>query len=90
MRDDARLALTLICAVVGLLAQLGGLLLVVRETRKASRVLRRWSQAGPGAGQPELRDAVGALLDDPYDRVAAAVLLVLGVVLGGIAALLNL
>ena len=90
MSDDARLALTLICAVVGLLAQLGGLLLVVRETRKAARVLRRWSRAAPGQGQPELRDDVGALLDDPFDRVAAAVLLVLGVVLAGIGALLRL
>src|SRR4051794_41979149 len=86
MSDDARIALTLICSVVGLLAQLGGLLLVVRETRKASRLLRRWSQAGTGAGQPDLRDVVGAWLDNPYDRVAAAVLLVLGVALGGFCA----
>src|SRR3954451_10785036 len=90
MSDDARLALTVICLAVGLLAQLGGLLLVVRESRKAARVLRRWSRAAPGQGRPELRDVVGALLDDPFDRGAGAVLLVLGGALAGPGPLLSL
>src|SRR4051794_39012438 len=99
MSDDARLALTIICFVGALLAQLGGLVLVVREARAAGRALRRWQAAeaqgfgaqGSGAqGSGEPRSLVPALLGNPFDRTAAVVLLGAGVLLGAAGNLLSL
>jgi hypothetical protein len=81
MSDDARLALTLVCFTVALLAEVGGLALVVREARRAGRVLRRW-QAADACDAADLRALVPELLGNPFDRGAAAVLLVVGVVFG--------
>jgi hypothetical protein len=81
MSDDARLALTLVCFTVALLAEVGGLALVVREGRRAGRALRRWQTAAERGGT-DLHAPVPELLGNPFDRGAAAVLLVVGVVFG--------
>ena len=90
MSEDARIALTLLCLGVAVVAELVGLALVIREARTASRVLRRWQDLALGSGQQELGELVRGLLGNSFDRAAAAVLLVTGVVLGGIGGLLSL
>jgi len=91
MSDDARLALTLICYVIALVAQLAGLVLVIREARRAGRALRRWQAANPAQNpegslgqQTRVDEVVTALLGNPLDRWTAVLLLVLGVVVGGV------
>jgi hypothetical protein len=90
MSDDARIALALLCLGVAVVAELAGLALVIREARRASRALRRWQDLAPASGQQELREVVRGLLGNSFDRTAAAVLLVTGVVLGGIGGILSL
>ena len=96
MDHTALLVLTVLCFVVGLGAELIGVALAVSEVRSAGRALRRWREAHragdpPGSGPArDLDQVVGALLGNPFDRVSAAVLVVLGIVAGAAGNVLSL
>jgi hypothetical protein len=97
MSVDARLALTLICYGIALVTELTGLVLVIREARRAGRALRRWQAANPAqnpqgalAQQTHVNEVVAALLGNPVDRWTAVLLLVVGVVVGGLGNFLSL
>jgi hypothetical protein len=93
MSDTARLALTVVCWVLALVAELSAIALLAREGRAAGRVLRRWYDAprpGDERQRPSLDAALQQLLVNRFDRGAAVFLLVLGVVVGTVGNLLSL
>ncbi len=97
MSDSAQLALTVVCYVVAVCAQLAGLALVVKEVRRTSRALRRWQAASTeGRGLDasvrggELSLIVDDLLGDRFDRAGAVVLVGIGVVAGALGHFLSL
>jgi hypothetical protein len=95
MSATARLALTVVCWLVALVAEVCALVLLAREWRAVSRALRRWRnlrRAGgeQPAGLDDLDGLVDHLLDNPFDRSAAVVLLVVGVVVGTVGNILSL
>jgi hypothetical protein len=87
MSSDARLALTVVCFAVALLAEVGAVLLLAKEARATGRALRRWRAEGRTA---EEADVVEQLLGNRFDRSAAVVLLVGGIVAGGVGDFLSL
>jgi hypothetical protein len=87
MSSDARLALTVVCFAVALLAEVGAVLLLAKEARAAGRALRRWRAEGRKA---EEADVLEQLLGNRFDRSAAVVLLVGGIVAGGVGDFLSL
>ncbi|MGY1689511.1 hypothetical protein ACI79C_04115 [Geodermatophilus sp. SYSU D00697] len=89
MSDTAQVALTVVCYAVAALAQLTALVLLAREARRSSSVLRRWHEADPRQ-RAELPGLVGDLLGNSFDRGAAVVLLVVGVVTGALGHFLSL
>lgn len=98
MSQAARLPLTVVCIVVALAAELGGIALLVAEARAATRALRRWRDAKPeenpdgSYGRQRLMDdeVVEHLLGHEFDRGLAVGLIVLGVVAGALANILIL
>jgi len=95
MSPTARLALTVVCWVLALVAEVGGILLLVIETRRTGRALRRWRQVEPAeeglfAKQRQLDDLVDVLAGNPVDRGMAVALLAVGVVVGTVGNLLTL
>jgi hypothetical protein len=86
-----------LCFALALVAELIGVALVVSEVRSAGRALRRWRDAHPaGTGQGsagpagDLDQVVSGLLGSPFDRVSAAVLIVVGIVAGAAGNFLSL
>jgi hypothetical protein len=95
MSPTARLALTVVCWTLALLAEVAGLLLLVADGRRTGRALRRWRQVDPDdeglfAKQHQLDALVDVLAGNAFDRATAVALLVLGVVVGTIGNLLTL
>ena len=95
MCDTAQVALAVLCYLVAVLAQLGGIALLVKEARRAGRVLGRWRAANPPGREPagaqaELSDVVEHLLLDRFDRMAAVALVMTGVVAGAVGNFLSL
>jgi hypothetical protein len=95
MSPTARLALTVVCWTLALLAEVAGLLLLVADSRRTGRALRRWRQVDPDdeglfAKQHQLDALVDVLTGNAFDRATAVALLVLGVVVGTIGNLLTL
>jgi len=94
MSDTARLALTVVCYVVAVLAQLAGLALLAKEGRRVGATLPRWRDADPQPGSAgrrgELDRVVDDLLGNRFDRTSALALLALGVVAGGLGHFLGL
>ena len=91
MSETAQVALAVVCFSVALLAQVTGLALLAAEARRTASVLRRWRDGGTvGRGREapvrlgELTGLLDALLDNRFDRSAAIVLLVVGVVAGAL------
>jgi hypothetical protein len=91
MSETAQAALAVVCFSVAVLAQVTGLALLVADARRTGSVLRRWRDGGvPGCerGTPvrldDLAGLLDALLDNRFDRAAAAVLLMVGVVAGAL------
>ena len=89
MTHTARLALTMVCFVVALAAELMAVALVVSQVRAATKALREWDQPdragtpdGPGEQLRQLRGVVRGLLDRSVDRVLTVVLVVTGAVVG--------
>jgi hypothetical protein len=89
MNETARVALTVVCYAVAAIAQLTALALLVREGRRSSGVLRRWSEADPGQ-RAELSGLVGDLVGSSFDRGAAVALLFVGVATGALGHFLSL
>jgi hypothetical protein len=89
MNETARIALTVVCYAVTALAQLTALVLLVREGRRSTGVLRRWAEVDPRQ-RAELPGLVGDLLGNSFDRGAAVVLLFVGVVTGALGHFLSL
>ena len=87
MRDTARLALTVVCFAVALVAELAALALLLREARRAERALRRWRDTDPPV---PVRLVADQLLGNRFDRGAAVVLLVVGLVVGALGNFLGL
>ena len=97
MSDTTQAALAVLCYVVAVIAQLGGIALLVLEARRAGTALRRWrnvvsegqapSSPGSHAG---LDGVVEQLLGNRFDRATAAALLGVGVVTGAVGNLLSL
>ena len=95
MSPTARLALIVVCWTLALFAEVVGILLLVAESRRTGRALRRWRQVEPDdealfARQRQLDDLVDVLVGNPFDRGVAVALLALGVVVGTIGDLLTL
>jgi hypothetical protein len=87
MSPTARVALTVVCYTLALVAGIAGIALLLAEGRRTARALRRWRDEEPGeeglfARQRQLDGIVDVLLGNAFDRTAAAVLLVVGVVAG--------
>ncbi|NEK57912.1 hypothetical protein GCU56_08515 [Geodermatophilus sabuli] len=80
MSDTAQTALTVVCHLVAVSAQLAGLALLARERRRTGTALRRWSEATPGAPDPaaDRTALVEALRGNSFDRSSAIVLLAVG------------
>jgi hypothetical protein len=87
-----------ICYVVSFLAEVGGVLLVVGEARKAVAVLRAWEAAdnplnmgqGTWAQVLLMNRVVRALLDARVRVTSAVVLLLVGVIAGTLGNFLTL
>jgi|GEM_PF-6810932 len=95
MSPTARLALTVLCWTLALLAELAGIALLVKEGRRTGRALRRWRQVAPEdeglfAKQRQLDALVDVLAGNSFDRGTAVALVALGVVLGTVGDLLTL
>jgi hypothetical protein len=95
MTPTARLALTIVCWTLALVAEVAGLLLLVAESRRTGRALRRWREVDPEdeglfAKQRQLDTLVDVLAGRPFDRGTAVALLVVGVVVGTAGNLLTL
>ncbi|MDP9428481.1 MAG: hypothetical protein M3Q47_06195 [Actinomycetota bacterium] len=97
MSDTAQVALTVVCYVVSVLAQLAGLALIVKEVQRTGRALARWRAIREEAGKADSsgqRGELGAVVDhvlgNQFDRTSAVVLLVIGVVVGALGNLLSL
>ena len=91
MSETAQVALAVVCFSVALLAQVTALALLVADARRAGSALRRWRDAGTAGREREapvrlceLTGLLDTLLDNRFDRAAAAVLLVVGVVAGAL------
>jgi hypothetical protein len=95
MSPTARLALTVVCWTLALLAEVAGILLLVVEGRRTGRALRRWRHVEPAdeglfAKQRQLDGLVDVLVGSSFDRGTAVALLALGVVVGTVGNLLTL
>lgn len=95
MSSTARLALTVVCWTLALLTEIAGILLLLADSRRTGRALRRWRQVDPGdealfARQQQLDALVDVLVGNPFDRVTAVALLVIGIVAGTVGDLLTL
>ena len=92
MSDTAQLALTIVCWLVAVAAEVTGIALLAKEARASRRAVARWRAERDAAGQPRrgLDDLVGELLGNRFDRGAAVALLALGVVVGAIGDFLSL
>jgi hypothetical protein len=95
MLPTARLALTIVCWTLALVAEVAGLLLLVAEGRRTGRALRRWREVDPAdeglfAKQRQLDTLVDVLTGRPFDRGTAVALLAIGVVVGTVGNLLTL
>jgi|1185.fasta_scaffold205340_2 hypothetical protein len=89
MSLTARVALIVVCWTVSVTTELAAIGLLVRESRRARRVLGRWRNAPPGVSRPpEL--FLDQLLANRFDRSAAVVLLVTGVATGALGNFLSL
>jgi hypothetical protein len=91
MSETAQVALAVVCFSVAVLAQVTGLALLVADARRTGSALRRWLDDGPAGREREtpvrlgeLTSLLDILLDNRFDRSAAAVLLVVGVVAGAL------
>jgi hypothetical protein len=84
--------------VVACVAELGSVVVIVREVRTAARVLRRWERAdnpanqGPGTWAQVLlvNEVVRTLLDARVRIASAVVLLVVGILVGTVGNFLTL
>jgi hypothetical protein len=91
MSETAQVALAVVCFSVALLAQVTGLALLVADARRAGSALRRGRDGGT-AGRDreapvrlgELTSLLDSLLGNRFDRAAATVLLLVGVVAGAL------
>lgn len=97
MSETAQVALAVVCFSVAALAQLTGLALLVADARRTGSALRRWRDGCPPGREQEtpvrlgeLAGLLDSLLGNRFDRAAAAVLLVVGVVAGALGGLLAL
>ena len=91
MSDTAQVALAVLCYLVAVLAQLGGIALLVTEARRVGRILGGRRAADPlGTEHLEAGDVVDHLLGNRFDRVAGVALLVTGVVAGALGNVLAL
>jgi hypothetical protein len=86
MSPDARVALAVVCVVLGVVAELAGIALLVLEGRRTARALRRW-RGSDEAARAELLEQVATA---GFDRTAAVALLLIGVLAGGAGDLLAL
>jgi hypothetical protein len=91
MSETAQAALAVVCFSVALLAQVTGLALLVADARRTGAALRRWRDGGAAGREREapvrlgeLTGLLDSLLDNHFDRAAAAVLLLVGVVAGAL------
>ena len=91
MSETAQVALAVVCFSVALLAQVTGLALLVVDARRTGAALRRWRDGGAAGREREAPVRLGeltalldSLLDGHFDRAAAAVLLLVGVVAGAL------
>ena len=91
MSETAQVALAVVCFSVAVLAQVTGLALLVADARRTGSAIRRWRDGGPAGREREtpvrlgeLTGLLDILLDNRFDRSAAAVLLVVGVVAGAL------
>ncbi len=97
MSETAQAALAVVCFSVAVLAQVTGLALLVADARRTGSVLRRWRDGSPPGREAEtpvrleeLAGLLDVLLDNRFDRAAAAVLLMVGVVAGALGWFLSL
>jgi hypothetical protein len=94
MSPTAQVALTVVCYTLALVTELTGLTLLVREGRRTGRALRRWrdedKQEALFARQRQLDGIVDVLLGNVFDRVAAVVLLIVGVAASALGNFLSL
>jgi hypothetical protein len=89
MSPTARVALVVVCWTVSATTELTAIALLVRESRRARRVLGRWRSAPAGVSRPpEL--FLDQLLANRFDRSAAVALLVTGVAAGALGNFLSL
>jgi hypothetical protein len=91
MSETAQVALAVVCFSVALLAQVTGLALLVADARRTGSALRRWRDGGVAGREQEapvrlgeLTSLLDSLLDNRFDRAAAVVLLLVGVVAGAL------
>jgi hypothetical protein len=97
MSETAQVALAFLCFSVAALAQVTGLALLVADGRRTGAAVRRWRDGGPPGrerqapvGFDELAGLLDCLLANRFDRVTAAVLLMIGVAAGALGSLLAL
>ena len=94
MSPTARVALTVVCYTLALVTELAGITLLLREGRRTGRALRRWrdedEEEALFARQRQLDGIVDVLLGNVFDRVAALVLLIVGVAAGALGNFLSL
>ena len=92
MSDTSQVALAVLCYLVAVLAQLGGIALLVTEARRVGRILggRRAADPQVPGRQADAGDVVEHLLGNRFDRVAGVALLVTGVVAGALGNVLAL
>lgn len=97
MSETAQVALAVVCFSVAVLAQVTGLALLVADARRTGAALRHWRHRCRTGGEADIPVRAGdlaglldALLGNRFDRAAAAVLLLVGVVAGALGSLLAL
>ena len=97
MSETAQVALAVVCFSVALLAQVTGLAMLVADARRTGSALRRWRDGGMAGREreapvrlAELTGLLDSLLGNRFDRAAAAVLLLVGVVASAVGGLLAL
>jgi hypothetical protein len=90
MSPTARVALTVVCWTVAAVTELAGFALLARESRRARLVLRTWRAVQGNPDAPRAPELLDQLLENRFDRSAAVVLLVTGVIAGAIGNFLSL
>ncbi len=97
MSETAQVALAVVCFSVALLAQVTGLAMLVADARRTGSALRRWRDSGMAGREQEapvrlaeLTSLLDSLSGNRFDRAAAVVLLLVGVVASAVGGLLAL